>query len=362
MDKQQLKSYITDKLTELSLQKKKQKQSRNTTKLNNEYVEQITNTINSYRQETNRSELSKNSMNMILNHYKKLIDYMKPKDSQLPINFLHSVKSVIDSLVEKQTQPNTIRNYLNSIIYILQSFKIDKSIITDYEIVRDLLNDEYNKTKNELSTKQKENIPTEDEMKKLLRHTKRDSHKLLKLKRSDMSEKDIQQLQFYILINLYQSYNLRNDFYDMKTINKVKYKKLSQEQKNTNNFLVVDRTNMYFSIGRDKTSKSNNHSYFEIDNKSVRLLLNKYMKVIDYQKDMKPLFIYKNKDMTSNNLTLLLQHFTKHYINKSISSTILRKYLYMNMSDKSIENYEKVSSQNQHSLQTAYNIYDSKTK
>ena len=161
---------------------------------------------------------------------------------------------------------------------------------------------------------------------------------------------------------MYQTYNLRNDFYDMKTINRVKYKKLSQEQKNTNNYLVVDRTNMYFSIGRDKTSKTNNHSFFEIENKPLRLLLNKYMKVIDYQKDMKPLFIYKNREMTSNNLTLLLQHFTNEYINKKVSSTILRKYLYMNMSDKSIENYEKVSSQNQHSLQTAYNIYDSKTK
>lgn len=355
---------ITKILSNENTEKTKQKSTRTKTNMNNNLVVKISQSLNNYRTETNRKPLSPNSIKTILNNITKILEYLDNDISKLK-----DIELVINVMIENNMKPNTIRNYLNSIIYVLQSVNSnsqnDKQLIKTYETIRDKLNENYNKNKNNLTQSQQENIPTKTEMNTLLKKVKKDidSESLLKSDYNSLTDKQQKLVMFHILINLYLEYPIRNDYFDMIAISKTLYNKLTEQDKINTNYLVVDRTNMYFSIGRDKTihNDSNTIRFFELDKKPIRLLMNKYLKCIGFdKKKTQNLFMYKNRQMTSNELTLLLQYFSNQYINKKISSTIFRKYHYINMKDKSIDNFSKSAYQNGHSINTANEIYNAK--
>jgi len=342
--------------------KVKQKQTRTKTKMNESLVIKITQSLSNYRTETNRKPLSTSSINTIINNISKLLSLLDNNMSKLK-----DIELVINTMIESDMKPNTIRNYLNSIIYLLQSINSqkeeDKQLIKTYEIIRDKLNEHYNKNKNNLTQSQEENIPTPKEMNMLIKKVKTDidKDKLFQSDYNSLTDKEQKLIMFYLLINLYLEYPIRNDYYDMIIISKVNYNKL--QDKSNKNYLVIDRTNQYLSIGRDKTihNDSNTIRFFEIDKKPIRLLINKYLKCIGFNKnETQNLFMIKNRQLTSNDLTLLLQYFSNQYINKKISSTIFRKYHYINMKDKSIDNFSKSAYQNGHSINTANEIYNVK--
>lgn len=355
-----IKKILSNDTTE----KTKQKQTRTKTKMNDKIVIKLTQSLSSYRTETNRKPLSTSSINTIINNISKILSLLDNDMTKL-----NDIELVINVMIENNMKPNTIRNYLNSIIYVIQSINSnkekDKQLIKTYETIRDKLNENYNKNKNNLTQSQQENIPSKSEMNTLLKKVKKDidSESLLKSDFNSLTDKQQKLVMFHILINLYLEYPIRNDYYDMITISKTLYNKLTEKEKINTNYLVVDRTNMYFSIGRDKTihNDSNTIRFFELDKKPIRLLMNKYLKCIGFdKKKTQNLFMIKNRNMTSNELTLLLQYFSNQYINKKISSTIFRKYHYINMKDKSIDNFSKSAYQNGHSINTANEIYNAK--
>ena len=355
-----IKKILSNDTTE----KTKQKQTRTKTKMNDKIVIKLTQSLSNYRTETNRKPLSPSSINTIINNISKILSLLDNEMSKLK-----DIELVINVMIESDMKPNTIRNYLNSIIYVIQSInsnsKDDKQLIKTYETIRDKLNENYNKNKNNLTQSQQENIPNKSEMNTLLKKVKKDieTESLLKSDYNSLTDKQQKLVMFHILINLYLEYPIRNDYFDMIAISKTLYNKLTENEKINTNYLVVDRTNMYFSIGRDKTIHNDSHTirFFELDKKPIRLLMNKYLKCIGFdKKKTQNLFMYKNRQMTSNELTLLLQYFSNQYINKKISSTIFRKYHYINMKDKSIDNFSKSAYQNGHSIDTANNIYNVK--
>jgi len=228
-------------------------------------------------------------------------------------------------------------------------------IIEEYNELRDSLNKQYEdfNATGVISDKQKRNFIKLEEVNKMIGEMGEDIRINKLKKKGEISAKEKQLIMVYILFNIYTRLPMRNDVAGMEAITKRQYNALSEEDKKEKNYLIVEKNRMKFVVNQFKTSSK----YKEL-NIDIPKDLEKYLRVWVRINGMGVLFkSTTDKPLTRNALSQLLIRTSKKYLNKSISTTMLRKIV---LSDKFVEvkkEQQEMAEVTGHSVETMNKIY-----
>tara|TARA_R110000823_G_scaffold297603_3_gene417815 strand:- start:4768 stop:5736 length:969 start_codon:yes stop_codon:yes gene_type:complete len=278
-------------------------------------------------------------------------------------DFLKKPKDVMDKLSNLHYLSQ--RNILNAVIVLLMALNDDKKydeLLEEYGKLRDDLNNKYNDEQKSgvISDKQSKNFATTEEVFNMINEMADELKPLKKKSNDNITKKEKQLLQAYVLFNIYARMPFRNDVAGMMSINQAAYKKLSDEEKKENNYLVVpSKGNLYFVLNKYKTSKKYQELDLKIEDKDLRKILRYYLKV----NGMGVLFkTSTDKPLTRIELSKVLLKYSKKYMNKSISTTLLRKIYLSSKYGNMKEELEKDNKVMGHSKQVALDTYVKKAK
>lgn len=279
-------------------------------------------------------------------------------------NFLKNPEEVMEKI--KDLHYLSQRNKLNAIVVLLSAInnKGDQDeLIEKYGKKRDELNDKYSEEQKSgvISDKQSPNFTTTEEIFKMINQMGEDLKPLKKKKKDEITKKEKQLLQAYVLFNIYARMPFRNDLGNgASAINQAAYKKLSEEDKKNNNFLVVpSKGNIYWVMNKYKTSKKYEQLNLPIEDNDLRKILRYYLKI----NGMGVLFkTSTGKPITKIELSKILIKYSKKYLNKSISSTLLRKIYLSSKYSKVKDEMEKDATMMGNSVAVQQNVYVKKPK
>lgn len=266
-----------------------------------------------------------------------------------------------DKVMEKieNLHYTTQRNFLNAIIVLLMALNIDKKyddLITEYGKKRDDFNSKYEEEQQSgiISDKQSKNFATIEEVYEMINKMGEELKPIKKKKPEQLTKKERNLLQMYVIFSIYSKYPMRNDVAGMSAISKRNYNKLSDKEKEDDNFLVVHKNGLFFVLNKYKTSKKYEELKIDIDDPQIKKLLRYYLKI----NGMGILFKSSTgKPLTRIELSKNMLKFSDKYMNKRISSTLLRKiYLSSKYGDMKKE-LEKDNKLMGHSKDVALNTY-----
>lgn len=260
------------------------------------------------------------TINMYTANLTKLMKLFESED----LKFLDSPEKVNDKLSELHF--TTQRNYLNAIIVYLMAESEDPEedkLIKEYVSVRNEYNAKYEEQNalGTISDKQKDSFVDISEVEKMIDQMAQEIKSKGLKKKEDLSAKDKALLQVYIIFNIYTRIPMRNDISGMETINKRAYNKLSETEKKEKNYLVINKNAMFMVLNKFKTSSKYEEIKIDIP-KDLEKLLRLWIRI----HGMGVLFTSSTgKPLSRNALSQLLIKTSKKYMEKSISTTMLRK-------------------------------------
>ncbi len=265
------------------------------------------------------------------------------------LNFLKDIDQVKEKLSEKHF--TTQRNYYNSIIIYLMTKK-DKKIVEEYNEIRDELNKKYidDNSSGIISDKQKNNFVELDEIKKMIKDISNDLNIPKLKKKSSISKKEENLLMVYVILNILIRIPLRNDLSNMILLKKTQYNKLSNKDKEDNNYLVMEKGLLKFILNDYKTSKKYKEKILNIP-KDLEKILRMYIKRMDFKVND---IIFP---LSRNGLSQLLIKTSKKYLNKSISTTMLRKIVATDLLGDVKKAEKEVSKKMGTDISTIKNVY-----
>ena len=271
---------------------------------------------------TARPQLKPNTVKQYVVNIKKL---QKMFDTD-GYDFLKNTDDVMDKISSLHYLSQ--RNILNAVIVLLMALNSEEEfdgLIEKYGKIRDDFNDKYSDENNSgiVSDKQSKNFSTTEEIFDMINKMANDLKPLKKKSKDDITKKELQLLQAYTLFNIYARMPFRNDASGMISISQAQYKKLSDQEKKENNYLVVpSKGNLYFVLNKYKTSKKYEELNLPIEDANLRKILRYYIKMNGKG------ILFKTstgKPLTRIELSKVLLKYSKKYMGKSISTTLLRK-------------------------------------
>lgn len=242
------------------------------------------------------------------------------------------------------------RNVYNAVIILLMAIDKDKELIDTYGEMRDELNKQYqdDQASGKISEKQKDNFVDIEELYKMLKQMENDIKPFKKREKLNQNERQL--IKAYTIFSSLVRIPVRNDLAGLIFISKTTYNKLTDKEKEDNNYLVQLKNNLQYIFNEYKTAKKYKENIIDIP-KDLQKILRMYMRFNDY-KVGDVIF-----PISKNGLTQLLTKYSMKYMNKKISSTMIRKsYLSSKYSDmkKEIEKDSKIMG---HSVSTAQKVY-----
>ncbi len=272
-------------------------------------------------------------------------------------DFLDNPKNVMEKI--EALHYTTQRNFLNAIIVLLMALNHDEKydkLLKEYGDLRDGFNNKYDEENKSgiISDKQSKNFATIEEVYEMINKMGAELKPIKKKNKDDITKKEMNLLQAFVLFSIYSKYPMRNDVSEMEAISKRDYNKLKEEDKKSKNYLVVHKNGMFFVLNKYKTSKKYEELKIEIDDPQVKKLLRYYLRI----NGMGILFKSSTgKPLTRIEISKTLLKYSEKYMGKSISSTLLRKiYLSSKYGDMKKE-LEKDNQIMGHSKEVALDTY-----
>ena len=267
------------------------------------------------------TEVKPNLKPNTIKQYESQLNKLKKSFDTDDWDFITDIDAVEDSL--KHLSYLSQRNMYNAIIVLLLALNSDgdyDETLKDYQQIRDVLNDQY-------STEQSEGKVLDSQKDKLVNisviedmiETMKKEILVRKLKtKTKLTQNDITLVRAYTLYSMLVRIPTRNDFSNLLYISQTQYKKLKDEEKVENNYLVDQRGNMKIILNQYKTSKKYGEKIISIP-ADLKKILNSYIKIMDFK-------INDNIfPLSRNALTQLLTKTSERYIGKKISTTAIRK-------------------------------------
>ena len=298
-----------------------------------------------------------NLKDISIKQYIKSLNKLKDLFETDNYEFLKEPNEVMEKL--SNLHFTTIRNTLNAVIVYLMAVDGDKDIIKTYTEKRDELNTQYveEQEKGIISDKQAKNFATKEELNKMIEEMETQLKPIRK--KEELSKKEKALLQVYTIFNIYMKMPMRNDIAGMIALKQGAFNKLPKEERDSNNYLVINKNNLYFILNNYKTKGTYNELKLDIEDKGLKKILFYFLKRNGEG------VLFKSQvgtQLTSNALTQLLTKYSKRYMGKSVSTTMLRKiYLSDKYSDVKDE-MKKDSKMMGHSLDEALTVYVKKEK
>lgn len=240
------------------------------------------------------------------------------------LEWLSNSKPVLDEIATMN--PNTKRNYLNSVIVFFSTVKghDETPAWKAYTDARDELNQAFaeEQLKNRKTERQEQNWITAHEFDKVIKSYESliKRHRILYAKPTDIQKDELERLQDYVLLRLYREIPSRNDFADIKIMNPKEY---VNEHTNNDNYLIHGRSQMHFMLHNWKT-KRNDMDSRKIDvPPDLRRLIRAYIRKLDGRP-----YLFQNTrggPLNRNGLTKLFTRlFKRFYPDKNISTSLMR--------------------------------------
>jgi len=303
-----------------------------------------------------RPNLKDSSINIYIRNLNKLKKIFNENDYKFLENY-EDVEKILEDLSYL-----TVRNYYNAIIVLITALNgFDDELVDQYTVMRDELNEKYNKQNtesNKISSKQEQNFITYNEVVDML-NKMADDLRILKIKqKKDIGVKERTLLQIFVIFNIYLHIPLRNDVVDLIKITKRDFNKLTDDNKKENNYIVFENNNMFFSIGKYKTDKTYSTKIIEIPKELQKVI--RFWKRISIFNDSEYLFLSATgKKLTRNELSQLMIRFSKLYLNDKaqLSTTMMAKITMSHHLGELKKKQEEMSKQRGTSINTINNIY-----
>ncbi len=299
-----------------------------------------------------KPDLSEKSLKVYNNTIKKIL---KDLDGCDDFECLKDTKKVIKYLDDKEVSFLTKRNYFNTIIVFLQAKEMKPDLIKVYQDKRDLLNTEYLEFQKsgKKSEKQQKAWASLDELINVKNELKKIVDKINK--KDNFTKKDLQTVQNYFILTFYLETPLRNDLNNTKVIKLNEYNKLSKEQIMSSNYLVYGTKN-FLSLSQYKTVKKYGLKKIDLSNEIVKVF-RLWNDKFNPNKDYLLINLTTLKPMTSHQLTITLTKLFKKYLDKNISTTMLRHIVLSEKFGDVKKEMKEMSDKMGHDISTQQTIY-----
>jgi len=271
-----------------------------------------------------------------LNKLKKIFD----TDSY---DFLSKPDEVMDKI--KDNHFTSQRNTLNAVIILLLALNHDKKyddLIEDYQKRRDKFNQQYldDNANGKISEAQKNNFVDLEEIKKMLITMESEIKSQGLKKKENLKGKEKELMMVYTIFTMLVKYPVRLDFSGMKLISKTQYNSLKEDDKKLGNYLINEKGKLTMVMNEYKTSKKYGEKKIPID-KDVEKVIRMYMRTTG-KTNGDVLFVSSTgHELSRNALSQLLVKTTKKYLNKSISTTMMRKIVVSSVIPKEVLDKQK---------------------
>lgn len=271
-----------------------------------------------------RPNLKENSIKQYISHLNKLTKLFDSPDNY---DFLKDPDSVMDKI--KDTHYTSQRNTLNAVIVLLMALNSEKeydSLLKTYGKLRDNFNLTYEKEQEsgKISDKQKDNFVELGEIDSMLLDMEFEIKKDKLKKKKDLSGKEKELLMVFTLFNFLKRIPTRNDMAGQKYITYAMYRRLKEEDKINNNYLVKKKEGMFGVYNEYKTSSKYGEKIINIP-KDLEKILNMYIRTTG-KKAGDYLFINSvGTPLNRNQISQLLLKTSQKYLKKNISTTMMRK-------------------------------------
>jgi len=267
----------------------------------------------------------------------KGIEY-KNMDKIKSLQFLNDTKS-IDTFINTIETISTKRNLYTALLSLIKINEDDK------------IYSHYKKKEQEGNDNQKKLYDNEKmNEKKTDKYNSTSSKDIIKLMNTLLKEEDYMN---YIMISLIYHYGYRNEISSLQVISLKEFKRLKEDERRDNNYLVVGSKTFKIVRYKYKTDKHYGAIENDIDDKKLRNVMKKYIKSID----TKYLFTDKKGNVFNNQqITDRLRYITKKYLNIEITGTLIYK-LNMEQYIKHNEELKEKARIRGHSQQVQSSIY-----
>tara|TARA_R110000850_G_scaffold132761_1_gene253870 strand:+ start:2370 stop:3359 length:990 start_codon:yes stop_codon:yes gene_type:complete len=220
---------------------------------------------------------------------------------------------------------NQMVNYLNATIAICKA--LDKNT-DELSIYRDeFMMKSPSKNDTIFTPKQQENLVLKGDIEMMINKIKKElvlKKDLYKNGTANTTERNLYQL--YVILKIYELLPIRNEISNVLVIRSKYYKLLTKEDRENNNYLVINTKKFIFYFNAYKTSETYGERIVEIPN-SLKLIIQKWLVIKG--DDIPNLFVMREgKGLNNNNLTKLLVRASQKYLGKNVSTVLLRKIFY----------------------------------
>ena len=287
-----------------------------------------------------KNQYNENTLRIYFENVKRLND-RKPITT---LNFLEDTTKILKKL-DPLSLP-TKKNYLNSILCLLDENPRYEKAINDYEfmfreVFKELkeFSESHQKTQKEI-----ENWATLQDLKTVMNEYEKLNKGIQK--ETSITNKELKNLQTLLILSLYLEQPPRRleDYANMKII-----KSRDEIEPNKNYLLNLSRNIKYFIIGVYKTNKIYGQRELRIP-KKINSILNVFLKF-----NKKPFLLnnVRGEPMTANSIGKTLSNAINEHLNKKISCNMIRKIFVSEHLDIEQERKKKlIASQMGHALTT----------
>jgi hypothetical protein len=295
--------------------------------------------------------------------YERNIKYVMKGLGAENYDFVKNLDEIMVFLSSKHY--TTQRNYLNALIILMMALNHDNKydeLIKKYDEQREKLTEQYeeDQSTNKISDKQQPNFISFEELEDMIEKIGND---LKGYKKRILNGKDYLLLTMYMILQIHIRLPLRNDLAGMILLRKREYNKLTEEQKQTTNYLVLEKSNMFFSLNRYKTDQKYKEVKIDIP-KDLQRLLKSFINVIGHSIEPGQEIFRSSMGtpISRNQLSQLLIKTSQHYIGKNISTTIIRKIVCSHKFAEKNEEKEELAKVLCHSTETMDKVYIKKAE
>jgi hypothetical protein len=302
----------------------------------------------------NKRNIKPNSLKAYLISLQKTHDFIEGKGELEDLNFLKNEEEVVEKLQDLKL--STQKNYLSAIIVALDAMNDEGDYDDELEYYRGYLAELQKQHQEEQEKQQKtksqdENWVSMKQLRKVMNGYKADIMERELLTKPELNRKQFDLVQKWVVANLFlddENPPTRLDYAPMKVIKEEDFNKLSDEDKEDNNYLVLkSRNKKYFHFGEYKTAKKYGANVIPVG-KKLNSVLNIWLRINPTDS---LLLNSQGKPQTANGLG---KYITKVFepTGKKIGVNLLRHIFITEKFEPQLEEKQEVAKKMSHSVAT----------
>ena len=232
-----------------------------------------------------KRNIKANSLKAYLISLQKTHDFIEGEGELEDLNFLKNEEEVVEKLQDLKL--STQKNYLSAIIVALDAMNDEGDYDSELEYYRGYLAELQKQHQEEQEKQQKtksqdENWASMKELRKVMNKYKTDIMERELLTKQELNRKQFDLVQKWVVANLFlddENPPTRLDYAPMKVIKEEDFQKLSDEEKDDANYLVLkSRNKKYFHFGEYKTAKKYGANVIPVG-KKLNSVLNIWLRI-----------------------------------------------------------------------------------